>query len=80
MRTFPRLSLLLQLCIPIRHYRDSVPLLNNSDLRISAVRGVQRFNPAPFEAAIKRLVKVHLGDGATGDEMMRSRGNQGCKV
>lgn len=27
---------------------------------LSAARGLQRFNPAPFEAAIKTLIKDHL--------------------
>lgn len=42
--------------------------------------GENRFETAPLEAAIKGLVKEKLGNGATGNEMLRSQSSQGCKV
>lgn len=57
-----------------------LPLSNPIDHKDSALKGDQRFDPAPFEAAIKRLVRGNLGNNATGNEMMRSQSGQGCRV
>lgn len=45
-----------------------------------AALGNYRFQAAPLEAAIKRLVKDHLGDGASGNEMMRHQSGQKARV
>lgn len=57
-----------------------LPPLSPVDHRKSSLKGGQRYDPAPLEAAIKRLVKDKLGRGATGEEMMRSQSGQRCKV
>ena len=35
---------------------------------MGVVRGTQRFDPAPLEKAVKRLVRKHLADRTTGGE------------
>jgi hypothetical protein len=80
----------------INEYLDMAPavfpvegVISGSNLSkfVKAVRGKQRFDPAPLEEAVKRLVEKHVTDRATKgkDTSLRfeaSRGNKSprCKV
>lgn len=73
----------------INSYLDMAPDIFPEESRLSkttlwqtkkAIASQNRFQAAPFETAIKRLVRDQLGDRASGDEMMRSQSSSGCKV